>query len=201
MSKIYNVIFDFGGVLVDWNPRYLYRDYFDNEDEMEQFLLKVCNNDWNIEQDRGRSLAEGTRVLQEKFPEFSSLIELYYKNWPVMLKGEISGTVHLLNQLKSKYKIYGLTNWSAETIVIAYERYAFFQMFDGIVVSAEENQIKPDREIYETLLNRYALNAESSVFIDDNLRNVQAARELGMVAIHFKNPEQLESELIALNMI
>ena len=199
--NIENVIFDFGGVLVDWNPRHLYRSYFDTNEEMEHFLHTVCSDDWNIEQDRGRSLADGTRLLQEKFPEYNSLIELYYGKWEVMLKSDIPETVSLLYQLKEKYGIYGLTNWSTETITIAYGRYAFFSDFDGIVVSAEEKLIKPDPKIYERLLHRYNLKAETCVFIDDNLRNVKAAAELGMVAIHFRNPDQLKFDLTALHIL
>ena len=127
--KVENIIFDFGGVLVDWNPRYLYRDYFRSDSEMENFLRTVCTDEWNIEQDRGRSLAEGTRLLQEKYPEFHSLIQLYYDKWEVMLQGDIPETVSLLYRLKEKFNIYRLTNWSAETITIAYQRFPFFGEF------------------------------------------------------------------------
>lgn len=199
--KIENIIFDFGRVLVDWNPRHLYRNYFDTEEEMEHFLLTVCTDEWNVEQDRGRPLAEGTRILKEKFPEHHSLIDIYYGKWETMLKSDIPGTVSLLYQLKEKYGIYGLTNWSAETITVAYERYPFFKDFDGIVVSAEEKVIKPDRRIYQILLDRYNLKAENCVFIDDSLRNVKAAEELGMVAIHFENPEQLRCKLVSLDIL
>jgi len=199
--KIENIIFDFGGVLVDWNPRHLYRNYFDNEEEMEHFLRTICNDEWNIEQDRGRSLADGTRFLQEKFPEQSSLIGLYYGQWETMLKSDIPESVSLMYQLKKKYGIYGLTNWSTETITIAYGRFAFFRDFDGIVVSAEEKLVKPDNRIYQILLDRYNLKAESCVFIDDNLRNVKAAEKLGMLAIHFRNPQQLKLDLISLNVL
>lgn len=199
--KIENVVFDFGRVLVDWNPRHLYRDYFASEEEMEHFLHTVCTDEWNVEQDRGRSLAEGTRILQEKFPQYHSLIALYYGQWEVMLKSDIPGTVSLLYRLKEKYGIYGLTNWSAETIKIAYARYPFFKDFDGIVVSAEEKVTKPDPRIYQILLERYHLTAESCLFIDDSLRNVEAARMMGMIAIHFIDPEQLEAELMALNIL
>jgi len=201
MMKIENIIFDFGRVLVDWNPRHLYRDYFASEDEMEHFLHTICTDEWNVEQDRGRSLAEGTRILQEKFPKYHSLIEIYYGKWEVMLKSDISGTVSLLYRLKEKYGIYGLTNWSAETITIAYARYPFFKDFDGIVVSAEEKVTKPDQRIYQILLERYHLTAESCLFIDDSLKNVVAARDLGMPAIHFISPEQLEADLIALSVL
>ena len=199
--KVENVIFDFGGVLVNWNPRYLYRDYFQDESAMENFLHTVCTDEWNVEQDRGRTLAEGTRLLQDKFPEFHALIQLYYDQWEVMLHGDIPETVSLLYQLKEKYNIYGLTNWSAETITIAYERFAFFKEFDGIVVSGEEKLIKPDQKLYHLLLDRYNLKAENTIFIDDNLKNIKAAEELGMIAIHFKSSGQLETELQSIGAI
>ena len=199
--KIENIIFDFGGVLVDWNPRHLYRNYFANEADMEHFLQTVCNDEWNIEQDRGRSLADGTRILQEKIPEYHDLIALYYGQWETMLKCEIPETVALMYELKERYGVYGLTNWSGETITIAYARYAFFKDLDGIVVSSEEKLIKPDKRLYQILLNRYALKAESCVFIDDNLRNVKAAEELGMAAIHFINPQQLKADLNTLGVL
>lgn len=198
---IENVIFDFGGVLVDWNPRYLYRDYFQEESEMEAFLRTVCTDEWNIEQDRGRSLAEGTRLLQEQFPEFHSMIQLYYDKWEVMLLGDIPETVSMLYQLKKKFNIYGLTNWSAETITIAYERFSFFKEFNGIVVSGEEKMIKPDKRLYHLLLDRYNLNAGNTIFIDDNINNIKAAEELGMIAIHFKNPDQLQAKLLSIGAI
>jgi len=193
--KIENIIFDFGGVLIDWNPRYLYRDYFKNESEMENFLRSVCTDEWNIEQDRGRSLAEGTRLLQKQFPEFQSLIQLYYDQWEVMLHGDIPETVSLLYRLKEQFNVYGLTNWSAETITIAYERFPFFKEFNGIVVSGEEKMIKPDKRLYHILLDRYNLKVENTIFIDDNLNNVKAAEELGINAIHFKSSDQLEAKL------
>ena len=199
--KIENVIFDFGGVLVEWNPRFLYRDYFQDENEMELFLHSVCTDEWNLEQDKGRSLAEGTQLLQKKFPGFHDLIQLYYDKWEQMLNGEFPESVSILYKLKEKYKIYGLTNWSAETIGIAYERFPFFKVFDGIVVSGEEKMVKPDKRIYHLLLDRYHLKAANTVFIDDNLMNVIAAKEIGLYAIHFKNPGQLEAELAAINAI
>lgn len=201
MTIIKNIIFDFGGVLVDWNPRHLYRNYFANEDDMEHFLHTVCTDEWNIEQDRGRSLAEGTRILQDKFPEYHDLIALYYGQWGTMLKSDIPETVSLMYELKKKYGVYGLTNWSGETITIAYARYAFFKDLDGIVVSSEERLIKPNKRIYQILLDRYQLLAESCIFIDDNLRNVKAAEELGMSAVHFKSPQQLKEELIAFGLL
>jgi len=199
--KIDNIIFDFGGVLVDWNPRYLFKNHFGNEQEMEYFLKNICTDEWNAEQDRGRSLVEGTLLLQNKFPEFYSHIQLFYDRWETMLKGDIPETVSLLYKLKAKYKIYGLTNWSAETISIAYKRFPFFKEFDGIVVSGEEKLIKPDQQIYQVLLDRYNLNAANTVFIDDNLKNIKAAEEIGFNGIHFENPDQLETRLKSIGAI
>ena len=193
--KIKNIVFDFGGVLVDWNPRYLYKNHFQDTDTMEWFLKNICTEAWNIEQDRGRSLSEATMELQQKFPEHSASIALFYGEWETMLQGEIPGTVVLLHQLKQKYTLYGLTNWSAETIDIAYSRFSFFKEFEGIVVSGTEKLIKPDKRIYQLLLNRYSIKAEESIFIDDNIHNVNAAQELGFYAIHFENPAQLEAAL------
>ena len=192
---IENVIFDFGGVLVDWNPVYLFEDYFKTESEMDYFLQHICSAEWNLEQDRGRSLAEGTEMLQNQFPEFHSLIELYYSKWERMLKSDIPGTVSILYNLKEKFNLYGLTNWSAETITIAYEKFPFFKEFSGIVVSGTEKMVKPDPRIYHLLLDRYNIKAANTIFIDDNISNIEAAREIGLQVIHFENPVQLKSEL------
>lgn len=199
--KIENIIFDFGGVLVDWNPRHLYKSHFKDENEMEYFLKNICTEEWNLEQDRGRTLKEGTLLLQNQFPEFHAMIQLFYDEWETMLKSEIPETVSLLYKLKKKYKLYGLTNWSAETISIAYDRFPFFKEFDGIVVSGHEKMIKPNKEIYHLLLNRYNLKAENTIFIDDNLKNIRAAEEIGLHGIHFESPDQLKTELSSLNVI
>jgi 2-haloacid dehalogenase len=199
--EIENIIFDFGGVLVDWNPRYLYKDHFKDENEMEHFLKNICTDEWNLEQDRGRSLSEGTVLLQNKFPEFHSMIQLFYDKWNTMLKSDIPETVLLLYKLKAKYKIYGLTNWSAETISIAYERFSFFKEFDGIVVSGQEKMIKPSKQIYHLLLDRYNLKAENTIFIDDNINNIRAAEEIGLYGIHFESPSQLQTILSLINII
>ena len=199
--KIENIIFDFGGVLVDWNPRYLYKDHFEEDSEMELFLKNICTEEWNLEQDRGRTLSEGTVLLQNKFPEYHSLIQLFYDEWETMLKSDIPETVTLLHKLKARYKIYGLTNWSAETISIAYKRFPFFKEFDGIVVSGEEKLIKPDKEIFYLLLDRYHLKAEHTIFIDDNINNIKAAEEIGLYAIHFESASQLEARLLAMGII
>lgn len=196
-----NIIFDFGGVLVDWNPRYVYRDYFDKEADMEHFLKYICTDEWNLEQDRGRSMAEGTAILQKQFPEYHSLIQVFYDKWEFMLKSEIPENVELLYKLKDNYKLYGLTNWSAETISVAYERFSFFSEFKGIVVSGQEKLVKPDRKIFEVLLDRYNIDASDTVFIDDNFINVSVAQELGLMAVHCDSPAGLREKLNAINLL
>lgn len=202
--KIDNVIFDLGGVLVDWNPEYLYYNFFKQDREkMSWFLENVCTNDWNMEQDAGRSLNEATQILLDKFPEHREAIRAFYGRWEEMLKGEIKGTKLILNELHSlnEKKLYALTNWSAETFPIAQRRFSFLNLFEGIVVSGEEHTRKPFDKIYQILLDRYDLIAEKSVFIDDNNDNIRAAQSMGFYAILFKSPEQLRSELIELNLL
>jgi len=190
---IKNIIFDFGGVLVDWNPRYLYRQLFDNEAEMEDFLTKVCTSDWNEQQDEGRSLAEGTKALSSCYPDKAALIEAYYRRWEEMLGGVIAETVAILQTLKNsgQYQLYGLTNWSAETFPIALKKFEFFELFDGIVVSGIEKMRKPDATFFQLLLDRYSLQANECLFIDDNPRNTAAALEFGIPSITFENAEGL----------
>jgi len=201
MNNINTIIFDFGGVLIDWNPRYMYRDEFEESSEMEYFLNEVCTEDWNLQQDKGRSLSEGTRILQKKFPDHVVKIQLYYDRWEKMIKGHIHQNVTLLQKLKERYKLYGLTNWSAETFPIVFKRYSFFKLFDGIVISGEEKLIKPDKKIFELILERYHLEAKNSLFIDDNINNIQTAKEIGFVTIHVQEKTDLKTELHALDLI
>lgn len=195
------IIFDFGGVLVDWNPRYLYRDYFGDDEKMEWFLSNICTDEWNIEQDRGRLLSEATELLIKEFPDYQKEIEMYYGQWETMLKDAIPGTVEILYELKEKYKIYGLTNWSAETFPVALRRFEFFEVFDGILVSGKEKLIKPDVKIFEMMMERFGLKPENSLFIDDNEKNVEASRKFGITTIHYKNPEDLKKDLIELGIL
>jgi len=195
MTEIKNIVFDFGGVLVDWNPTYLYSKLFDNETEMNHFLENICTPEWNIRQDAGRSLAKATELLQAKHPEYKELIGHYYGRWDEMLGGDIKENVRVLEMLRPKYTLFGLTNWSAETITIAYNKYDFFKHFDGIVVSGDENIVKPDPKLYQVLLNRYNLKANESLFIDDNLKNIEIAREMGFHTIHFTENVDLEKEV------
>lgn len=193
---IKNIIFDFGGVLLDWNPRYLYKSYFNNDEEMEHFLADICNGEWNIRQDAGRPFAEAVKELQAKFPEYAEAIQMYDEDWEKMLKCELPESIDLLKELKLMgYGIYGLTNWSAEKIGYAFANYSFFSLFDGIVVSGVEKVVKPDRKIYEILLERYSLKPGECVFIDDNQDNVDMAKVLGINAIRFDNIGNVKEHL------
>jgi 2-haloacid dehalogenase len=193
--QIQNIIFDFGGVLIDWNPIYLYSNVFETEEEMNYFLENICRYDWNVLQDAGRPVLEATLLLQKKHPEFSKQISYYYGRWEEMLGGTIDENVKLIKPLKKRYKLYGLTNWSAETLPIAMEKYSFFKDLDGIVVSGDEKIVKPDPKIYEILLSRYNLDAESSLFIDDNADNIETAKKMGFKTVHFKDNVNLEQLL------
>lgn len=195
--SIKNIIFDFGGVVMDWDPRYFFKDHFNDDEKMEHFLKNIATDEWIAEQDRGRTLAEGTEIQVAKHPEWEKEIRAYYDNWTTMLKSDIPHNVEVLRKLEhSKYELFGLTNWSAETFPYALENYDFFKIFEGkIVVSGTEKLIKPDPAIWEVLLNRYQIKAEESVFIDDNAKNIEVAKSLGFICIHIKEDTDLEKEL------
>jgi 2-haloacid dehalogenase len=201
--KINTIIFDLGAVLVDWNQRYLYRKIFKTEEEMEWFLANVCTPEWNEEQDAGRPFEEAVKIQTQLFPKYEKEIEAFWKRWPEMMVGQMDGTVKIFAELKStnRYKFYALTNWSAETFPIALERFEFFKWFDGMVVSGEEKTRKPFPEFYHRLLNRHQVNPAESLFIDDNIKNIEAARLLGINSIHFLSSDQLRSELQGLKIL
>jgi 2-haloacid dehalogenase len=192
-TKITTIIFDLGGVLIDWNPRYVYRQIFDTEEKIDWFFENICTNEWNENQDAGKSLLKATDELVAKFPEYEMEVRAYYDRWEEMLGGPIPGTVEILRLLKEtkKYKMYALTNWSAETFPVALQRYDFLHWFDGIVMSGEERTRKPFPEIYRVLLNRFEVNPSEAVFIDDSLRNIKGAEAIGIAGIHFQSPQQL----------
>jgi len=200
---IRSVVFDLGGVLIDWNPRYLYRKMFGGDEAaMEHFLAHVCNSPWNLAQDAGRSWAEAIEVLSAEHPQHRPLISAYRARWDEMLNGPIAETVDILADLKSKsIPLYALTNWSSETFPIARERYEFLGWFRDIVVSGDEKLIKPDRRIYELLLSRNGLAAAESVFIDDAPKNVEGARAAGMAALHFQSPARLRADLVSAGVL
>jgi 2-haloacid dehalogenase len=200
---INTIIFDLGAVLIDWNPNYMYRTIFDSEDEMKHFLSNIATSDWNEEQDAGRSLQMGTEILINQFPEHESNIRAFYSRWEEMLGDALWETVEIFRELKesNRYKIYALTNWSAETFPVAVKRFDFLNWFDGVVVSGAEKMRKPTPEFYHLLLNRYHVNAEEALFIDDNYRNILAAEKLGIKSIHFTSAASLREKLAELKIL
>ena len=202
-KSIETVIFDLGGVLIDWNPEYVFREVFDDEGEMRYFFEEVCTSEWNVRQDAGRPLAQATEEKVREFPEYEPAIRAYYGRWEQMLGGPIEASVRLLEQIHARgaHRLYALTNWSHETFPVAQERFGFLQLFEGIVVSGQEGLAKPDHRIYRTLLERYRVAAETAIFIDDLAKNVEAAREAGIRGIHFRGAERLEEELKGLGVL
>jgi 2-haloacid dehalogenase len=197
-SKIDTIIFDLGGVLIDWNPRHLYRKIFKTEEEIEWFLKNVCTNEWNEQQDAGRPFEEATKELIEKFPEHELAIQAWYGRWQETINGSIVETVELLNVIrqKKKYRLYALTNWSAETFPWALNNFEFLHWFEGIVVSGVEKTRKPFPEFYKILFDRYKVNPTNALFIDDNPDNIVGGRALGLHTVHFQSPQQLKMELL-----
>lgn len=194
--SIRNIIFDFGGVLIDWNPRYLYQNVFKDKSEMEFFLTNICTPQWNLKQDAGYSLSKATQELQSQFPAYHNEIELFYGDWTKMLGGEIVENTQLIKPLKAKYRMFGLTNWSAETFPVAYNRYSCLREFEGIVVSGEEKMVKPDKAIYERLLSKYSLQSTESLFIDDSISNINTANEMGFRTIHLNGTTKLKEQIV-----
>jgi len=180
----------------------MYRTIFSDEEEMKNFLATVTTSDWNEEQDAGRSLADGTEILVKQFPEHEDNIRAFYGRWDEMLGEAFHDTVEVFRELKEsgKYKIYALTNWSAETFPIALERFEFLHWFDGVVVSGAEKMRKPAPEFYQLLLDRYHVKADEALFIDDNHRNILAAEKLRIHCVHFVGAEELRGRLEELDI-
>lgn len=191
------IIFDLGGVLIDWQPDHMYKKIIKDEQQRKWFLETICTMEWNEQQDGGRTIQEANNELITQYPEHRELILAYYERWEEMLVGPILPTVELFKNIKSsgKYKLYALTNWSAETFPRALELFDFLHWFDGRVVSGEEKTRKPYKEIYNIILNRFSLSPQKTLFIDDNIKNINAAKEIGINCIHFSSPEQLTEEL------
>jgi 2-haloacid dehalogenase len=196
-------VFDLGGVLVDWNPRYLYRTLFDGDDAaMERFLAEVCTPAWNDQQDRGRPFAEACALLVRDHPDKRALIEAWPSRYPETIAGPVVGTVEILAELRARtVPLYALSNWSAETFPHAQVRFPFLQWFRGIVLSGEVKMAKPDPAIYRHLFETYGLRAEDTVFIDDAPRNVEAAASLGMHAVQFTDASSLRASLVRLGLL
>jgi 2-haloacid dehalogenase len=197
------IIFDFGNVLLMWDPRLVYRRYFPNDPEgLERFLKEVNFMEWNQLQDQGRPFAEGVAALSKEFPHYSHLIHAYHENWIDSLGDSLDGTVEILKELKQAgYPLYGLSNWSAETFPFARQKHDFFDLLDDYVISGEVGHVKPGPEIFQILLERIGKPAGECLFIDDSLANIHQAEKMGFAVIHFQSPEQLREALLELKIL
>lgn len=197
------VVFDLGGVLLDWNPRHLYRKLFaGDEAAMERFLTDVCSHEWNARQDAGRPFADALAALLPRHAAQRELIEAWRDRFGEMIPGTLDETVAVAAELKAReVPLYALTNWSHETFPAQARRFECLSWFDGIVVSGVEKVMKPDRRIFEILLERYAIDPATAVFIDDNPVNARAADAVGMHGIHFQSAAGLRRELATLGLL
>lgn len=197
-----NIVFDLGNVLLRWDPRFLFTQYFASEMEMEWFLAHVCNNDWNLEQDRGRSFADAVAELTAKFPEHAEAIAAFDTRWHETLPHAIDGTVAILDELVARQApVYAITNWNSDKFRETRQRFPFLGKFRDIVVSGDEKLVKPDAAIYQVLFQRNGLRAEDCLFIDDNAANVRGAEAVGMQAHHFTSPEKLRKALVEMAVL
>jgi 2-haloacid dehalogenase len=197
------VLFDLGGVLIDWNPRYLYAPLFGADAAgMEDFLARICAPEWNHALDAGKPFAEAVAERQALFPEHAGMIALWRDGWPQMLREAIPETVALLAALRERgHRLVALTNWSAETFPVARARFEFLQWFEDIVVSGEVRLAKPDPRIFRIAIERNRLDPARTLFVDDSLVNVQAARGVGLHAVHFRDAQTLRDDLVRLGML
>jgi 2-haloacid dehalogenase len=193
---IKNFIFDYGGVLLDWNPHYLYDPYFGDKDKAEWFLMNICTYEWNAQHDNGKPIAEGTAELIGQHPEWEKEIRMYYDDFMKMMGGQIPGMEDFVKSLKAKgYHVFGLSNWSVETFALVRPVYPILDLMEDMVISGVEKVMKPDHRIFELALERFGIKASETIFIDDNPNNVKAANELGIRGILFQSRERLLSEL------
>ena len=195
-------VFDLGGVLVDWNPRYLYRKLFQREAEMEHFLANICTTEWNLQQDAGRTFAEACAQLKLEHPGYARMIDAWFERFDEMMAGPIAGSVELLGELRDRdVPIYALSNWSAETFPFARKRFEFLRWFRAIFLSGDVRLVKPDPRIFQRFCESVALAPEQIIYIDDLQHNVEAAGRMGMHAIRFRDPAALREELVQLGLL
>jgi 2-haloacid dehalogenase len=200
--SVTTIVFDIGNVLIEWDPRHLYRKIFSDLAQMEWFLRHVCSDEWNLEQDRGRPFAEAVEERIARFPEFAAEIRAYDERWEEMLNGPIGGSVGVLGQLRARgWPIFAITNFSREKYVVACQRFRFLTEFEGTIVSAHERLVKPSAEIFQCFLSRYGRQAEECLFIDDSPANIAAARSLGFHTVHFAGADKLGADLAQLGIL
>jgi len=202
-AAITTVVFDLGGVLIDWDPSHLYRQLLAGDEEVDRFLEEVGFAAWNHQVDAGASTwADAVEALALEHPHHRALIAAYPARFAETLVGAIEGSVEVLHELDAQgVRLLALTNWSAETFPVARERFDFLEVFDGIVVSGEEGVAKPDAAIFEILIDRHGLGPAATVFVDDRQANLDAAQDAGFVGLLFTSPERLRTDLVSAGVL
>ena len=197
------LVFDFGGVLIDWDPHYVYRPFFNGDDAaIDRFMREIGFHEWNLHQDGGRSFDEGVAVLSAQFPHYAPLIRAYHERYEDAIIGPVAGTVEILRACQAAgYPLYGLSNWAQEKFDLIRPKYDFFECFDDILISSTVNLVKPDPRIFEIFLARIDRRAEECLYIDDSAVNAATAERLGFTTIRFESPRQLAAELDRLNVL
>ena len=189
-------LFDLGGIFFDWNPMHYYQSYFSSKNEMDFFLTKVCSDEWNVQQDRGRLIKDAEYELISRFPQYTKEIKMYYPNHRNMIKKTFQSSIELLLDLKSKnFLCYVLSNWSAETFVGMKDDYPFLNKFDGLLLSGEVKLVKPETAIYELAISRFSLTPEETIFVDDKKENIEEANKLNFITVHLTDPHKIKIEL------
>ena len=198
---IKNIVFDFGGVLIDWNPLHLYNGYFGDEAKAKWFIENICTMDWNVTMDAGKPFDVGVAELTAIYPEWADAIAAYRDRWHEMIGGSIPGMTDIIRGLKNAgYHVFGLSNWSWETLSTIIDDFPAVQLLEGKVISGQEFVIKPDPKIYQILLDRYHLDADECLFVDDNIANIHGAEAVGIHGLQFFNPTQFVNDLAKLNI-
>ena len=189
-------LFDLGGVFFDWDPKNFFKDKFDNQSEMNFFLDNICNNDWNLQQDKGRLIIDAENDLISKFPNYEEKIKMYYPNHRKMIKGIFHESIELLYELKKKnYSCYILSNWSSETFEGMTEEYNFLKDFDGMIISGDIKLVKPDKKIFELAIEKFNLTPNDTIFIDDRIENINAAQNLNFKTVHLTDPQRIKIKI------
>jgi 2-haloacid dehalogenase len=191
------LIFDLGGVVLDWNPRYLFRALIPDEAEREWFLTEVCSLRWNAQMDAGKPAAQAVAELSAEYPEHAPLIRAYWDRWPEMLGGLVPGSADLLNDLAADGRdLFAITNFNGEVWPLTQSMYPELSCFKDVIVSSVAKVIKPDPEIFALALRQFGVAAADCLFIDDVAANVDGARAAGLAAVQFTSAPALRRLLL-----
>ncbi|MCB2136184.1 MAG: HAD family phosphatase [Rhodobacteraceae bacterium] len=192
-----HIVFDIGNVLIAWDERAPFRDAFADDAAIDRFFAEVGFYAWNLEQDRGRSRAAAVAAIAERWPHHAPLLDRFFDRFDETIRRKVEGSWAVLDDLKAAgRRVFGLTNWGADTWPVARKMHPELDAaFEDVVVSGHEGLIKPDRRIYEVLTGRNDLSPETCLFIDDSAKNVDGARAAGWQAVQFTDAAALRADL------